>query len=244
MRTLFVSDLHLDPARPAATRAFLELLNTDALTAERLYILGDLFEAWVGDDDTCPHHRVVRDALAEYTASGVPCFFMPGNRDFLIGSEFIAASGMTLLPDPTLIEVAGTSIIISHGDALCADDISYQRFRRITRNPRVINCYNALPFALRNWIVNQARQSSQTATQTKPAEIMDVNQAAVEALMRRHSIDMLLHGHTHRLAEHTFDINGHPAQRIVLGDWYNEGPVLVWDESGRHTLTLAFASAD
>lgn len=243
MRTLFVADLHLDPARPAATRTFIDFLNGAARAAERLYILGDLFEAWIGDDDPCAHHRSVREALANYTAAGHPCFFMPGNRDFLIGADFIAATGITLLPDPTLIEVAGTSVILSHGDALCTDDGSYQRFRRFTRRPGVIRLYNKLPFSLRRRIVARARESSQAATQTKPAEIMDVNQQAVETLMRRHAVDTLLHGHTHRMAEHHFDIGTHPALRIVLGDWYAAGPVLSWDEAGRETLTLAFGPA-
>lgn len=242
-RTLFVADLHLHAARPAATAVFCQFLQGQAREAERLYILGDLFEAWIGDDDPDPHHAQVRDALATYTAAGHPCFFMPGNRDFLLGPRFAAAAGLQLLPDPTLIEVAGTSLIISHGDALCTDDHAYQRFRRIARSPRLQAWFRRLPFGLRRRIVAGARRSSRQAVQAKPAAIMDVNQGAVEALLRRFHLTTLLHGHTHRPAEHTFKVDGSPATRIVLGDWYNDGPVLSWDATGRQTERLSFAAA-
>jgi UDP-2,3-diacylglucosamine hydrolase len=242
-RTLFVADLHLDAARPAATAAFCDFLQGPAREAERLYILGDLFEAWIGDDDPDEHHARVRAALGNYTAAGHPCFFMPGNRDFLLGPGFTGAAGLTLLPDPTLIEVAGTSLIISHGDALCTDDHAYQRFRRIARNPRLIAWFRRLPFAARRRIVAGARRSSQQAVQTKPPAVMDVNQDAVEELLRRHRLTTLLHGHTHRPAEHKFTVDGQPALRIVLGDWYKDGPVLSWDATGRRTERLAFAAA-
>jgi len=243
VRTLFVADLHLDAARPAATAAFVDFLKGPARDAERLYILGDLFEAWIGDDDLAEHPAKVQRALRDYTAAGHPCFVMRGNRDFLIGPEFAACTGVTLLPDPTLIEVCGSSLLITHGDALCTDDTAYQRFRRVARNPRVLRWFRRLPFAWRHRVVAGARSTSQKAVRSKPARIMDVNQSAVEQLLRDYNMTTLLHGHTHRPAEHHFELDGHHALRIVLGDWYEHGPVLRWDESGRQTDYLGFGSS-
>ena len=236
--TLFVSDLHLDPDRSDATATFIRFLDGPARDADRLYILGDLFEVWIGDDDPNPAYAEVRDALARFTSAGNKCFFMPGNRDFLIGPRFITSAGLILLPDPTLIEVAGTSVLLSHGDALCTDDHAYQRFRRISRNAFLLRLYHALPFALRNWLADTARTRSKTAKQDKSAAIMDVNQGAVESMLRHFGMLTLLHGHTHRPDEHSFEINGQAATRIVLGDWYESGPVLTWDETGRRTEHL------
>ncbi len=243
MTACFISDLHLDGSRPEATAAFLGFLRGPALAVERLYILGDLFEAWIGDDDPDPHHTQVREALAAYTAHQPRCYFMPGNRDFMIGDAFLAATGMTLLPDPTLIEVGGTSLLLSHGDIFCTDDLSYQRFRRITHTPWVQRVYRALPFALRRFVVAGARSRSKQSTQTKRPDIMDVNPQAVAVALQRYRVDTLLHGHTHRPGEHEFSVGDRAALRIVLGDWYENGPVLYWDSDGRHTRTLEFAAA-
>lgn len=240
MTVLFISDLHLDASRPAATACFLRFLQNEALAAQRLYILGDLFEAWIGDDDTDPHHQQVCAALAAYTGRGKLCYFMPGNRDFLLGQTFLNASGMLLLHDPSLISIAGTSLVITHGDLLCIDDHSYQRFRRIVRNPRVQRIYASLPFSLRCWIVGLARRRSQSAAGSKRPEIMDVNTRAVNRLLRHSGVSRILHGHTHRPGIHRFDLDGKPTLRIVLGDWYTQGSIVVWQDGVPELQQLDF----
>ncbi len=240
MTVAFVSDLHLDAARPAATQAFIRFLHGPALELERLYILGDLFEYWIGDDDPNPHFREVTAALASYTQQQPRCYFMVGNRDFSIGPAFLRAAGLQPLDDPSIIEVYGEPMMISHGDIFCTDDVQYQRYRRITHHPVALMLYHALPFAARSRIVAKIRGESRAQKQYKTAGIMDVNQEAVEQCMRAHQMQVLLHGHTHRPAEHEFELDGAPAQRIVLGDWYNDGPVLYWDENGRRTERLTF----
>jgi len=240
MTTGFISDLHLDASRPAATEAFLGWLKGPALELERLYILGDLFEYWIGDDDPDEHQRQIRLALSAYTKQVPRTWFMPGNRDFMIGPDFLGDTGLQLLPDPTLIEVAGTSILIAHGDRLCTDDISYQRFRRFSRHPLVLRFYRSMPFFIRRMMVEKAQAESQSQKRDKSAEIMDVNQDTVVWMLRRNRVHTLLHGHTHRPGEHNFDLDGRAATRIVLGDWYRNGPVMLWDDSGRRVETLAF----
>lgn len=240
MTVAFISDLHLDASRPAASTAFLSWLRGPALAMERLYILGDLFEYWVGDDDPDPHQAMIREALANYTRQMPRAWFIPGNRDFQIGADFLRETGLQLLPDPTLIEVHGTSVLIGHGDRLCADDISYQRFRRFARHPLVLKIYRSLPFFLRRMLVEKARSRSHAAKQDKTPEIMDVNEDAVIRTLRRYRVHTLLHGHTHRPAEHSFDLDGRQATRIVLGDWYRNGPVMYWDSEGRRVETLSF----
>jgi UDP-2,3-diacylglucosamine hydrolase len=239
----FISDLHLDPSRPGATAAFLSFLQGAALSLDRLYILGDLFESWIGDDDPDPHHRQVINALADYTRQQPRCFFMAGNRDFMIGSNFLQQTGLLILSDPTVIEIEAKKVLISHGDLYCTDDISYQRFRRLARNPLIMSLYRALPFGFRNRLVSKARSESQNSKQHKTAAIMDVNLQAITQAMREHGVHTMLHGHTHRPQEHQFDLDGNPAMRIVLGDWYTDGPVLYWDDSGRRTERLAFSNS-
>jgi len=238
--TAFISDLHLDASRPTATAAFLQWLQGPALELGRLYILGDLFEYWVGDDDPDPHHAQVREGLHAYTQKVPRVWFMPGNRDFQIGEAFLQETGMQLLPDPTLIAIHGTSLLIAHGDRLCTDDISYQRFRRFSRHPLALKFYGSMPFFIRRKLVDQARSRSAAAKLDKTPEIMDVNQGAVEASLKRYRVHTLLHGHTHRPGEHNFEMGGRNATRIVLGDWYRNGPVMYWDENGRRVDTLSF----
>jgi UDP-2,3-diacylglucosamine hydrolase len=240
MTTLFISDLHLDGSRPAATKAFLKFLAEDAPSAEKLYILGDLFEAWIGDDDPNPHHQQVIAALAKLGESDTPCFFIPGNRDFLVGKHFLGAAKMILLPDPTLIYVGGESVQISHGDIYCTDDLSYQRYRRFVHHPLTMRIYRALPFFIRRMIIDTARGQSQASTQYKSSKIMDVNQGAIEETLKENRVNILLHGHTHRPAFHDFELAGEQMRRIVLGDWYKYGSVLRWDDNGPELLTLEF----
>ncbi|MFU8822179.1 MAG: UDP-2,3-diacylglucosamine diphosphatase [Gammaproteobacteria bacterium] len=238
MTTLFISDLHLDPARPDITSQALAFLETETRGADALYILGDLFEAWVGDDDPEPEKRRVITALKTLTDGGLPCYFMHGNRDFLVGEDFAAASGCTLLEDPTIIEVHGTRVMLMHGDTLCTDDHEYQAFRKMVRNPDWQCAMLARPLVERLAIARQLRETSAVSMAGKSMEIMDVNQGAVVEAMRAHDVYTLLHGHTHRPAVHRFDADGHDAVRIVLGDWYTQGSVLTWDAAGFVLRTL------
>lgn len=232
MPVLFISDLHLHAERPDGIEQFLQFMRTDAPAASALYILGDLFEAWIGDDDTDPGHAPVIAALAELRRDNVPCYFMHGNRDFLIGKRFAAATGCVLLDDWHVIEVAGQRAVLTHGDLLCTDDTSYQQLRSMVRDPSWQREFLAKSLDERRAIVTELRERSKTETAEKPAEIMDVNQTAVEAALRQHGVSILVHGHTHRPAVHEFVADGSPATRIVLGDWYDRGSVLRWGESG------------
>ena len=239
MTTLFISDLHLDPERPDITGQALEFLHTEARDAEALYILGDLFEAWVGDDDPEPEKRRVITALRQLSDGGLPCFFMHGNRDFLVGEGFAAESGCTLLPDPSVVELHGTPVILMHGDTLCTDDHQYQAFRGMVRNPDWQRAMLARPLPERLALARQLRETSAASMAGKSMDIMDVNQGAVEEVMREHGVYTLLHGHTHRPAVHRFELDGHEAVRIVLGDWYTQGSALSWDADGFVLRTLA-----
>jgi len=236
----FISDLHLDAGRPEATDAFIRFLRGPALKLERLYILGDLFEYWIGDDDPNPHNRMVTQALQTYTQQQPRSYFMPGNRDFMIGLDFMRETGLQPLDDPCIVDVHGTPVLISHGDIYCTDDTAYQRFRRFSHNPVILMLYRALPFSLRRRLVDKARDESRAQKEHKTAEIMDVNQQAVESSMRDFGVATLLHGHTHRAGEHQFALDGQTATRIVLGDWYDSGPVLYWDARGRRTDILSY----
>jgi len=238
MATLFISDLHLDPARPDITSQALAFLESEARGAEALYILGDLFEAWVGDDDPEPEKRRVIAALKRLTDGGLPCYFMHGNRDFLVGAGFAQASGCTLLQDPTIIELHGTRVMLMHGDTLCTDDHEYQAFRKMVRNPDWQRVMLAKPLAERLALARHLRETSAASMAGKPMEIMDVSQDAVIAAMREHEVYTLLHGHTHRPAIHRFEADGQEAVRIVLGDWYTQGSALAWDADGYVLQTL------
>lgn len=243
MATLFVSDLHLEPARPAITALFLEFLQGRARRAEALYILGDLFEAWVGDDDDAELGQVIADALRALSDSGVPLFFIHGNRDFLLGPRFAAASGMQLLPETTVIELAGEPILLMHGDTLCTDDTEYQKFRARVRAPAWRAQTLALPLAQRRVLASQLRETSRQATQGKAAEITDVNPAAVDAALCAHGVRHLIHGHTHRPGLHEWTLDGRPARRTVLGDWFAQGSVLRHDADGWRLENLPLPDA-
>ena len=239
MAALFISDLHLHAEHPESTEQFLHFMRTDAHMASALYILGDLFEAWIGDDDTDPGHAPIIAALAELSRKSVPCYFMHGNRDFLVGKRFAAATGCVLLDDWHVIEISGQRAVLTHGDLLCTDDTSYQDLRRTVRDPSWQRDFLAKPLDERRAIVTDLRERSKTETAAKPADIMDVNQSAVEAALQQHGVSILLHGHTHRPAVHEFIADDAPATRIVLGDWYDSGSVLRWDETGYSLETLA-----
>lgn len=239
---LFISDLHLDAGRPAPTHAFLEFLGDTAAQARKLYILGDLFESWTGDDELDEFQQQIAAALHQLASRGTRVYFMPGNRDFLIGERFYQASGMQQLPDPSLIYVGGQSVLISHGDIYCTDDEAYQRYRRIVRNPTVRAIYDALPRFIRDRIVASLRSNSQSSIQQKPSDIMDVNAGAVSAALRESTAEVLLHGHTHRPGISELKIEGQACSRIVLGDWYEQGSILRWDTDGPRLENLRFAA--
>jgi UDP-2,3-diacylglucosamine hydrolase len=232
MATLFISDLHLDPSRPAITKLFLELLRTEARRAEALYILGDFFEAWIGDDDPDPHHGLVMSGLQELTGRGLPVFFMHGNRDFLVGPAFAGRTGVKLLADPTVITLYGTPTLLMHGDTLCTDDLEYQKVRKMFRDPAWQKTFLAKSLDERRAFAARARTESKVQTATKAEYIMDVNQGAVEEAMRQHGVTRLIHGHTHRPAVHRFGAGGRDLTRIVLGDWYQHASSLRWERSG------------
>jgi UDP-2,3-diacylglucosamine hydrolase len=224
--TLFISDLHLSDERPEITALFSLFLQNDAARAHALYILGDLFEVWLGDDAVLPAYQTVMDGIRALTASGVPVYVMHGNRDFLIGERFVQLSGCRLLEDPTIIELEGKRTLLMHGDTLCTDDVEYQRFRTQVRNPDTQRQFLALPINERIAVAKHYRQESRERSRSKAEEIMDVNQGAVMEIMRRHGVYQLIHGHTHRPAVHSFILDDHSAQRIVLGDWYEQASIL------------------
>jgi UDP-2,3-diacylglucosamine hydrolase len=235
MTRLFVSDVHLDASAPAAVEQFLEFLRTQATNAEALYILGDLFEAWVGDDESDADKKVVCDALRALTAQGVACFVIHGNRDFLLGRTFCDNTGCHLLADPVIAEFDGERVLLTHGDALCTDDHSYQELRSIVRTAPWQRRFLALPLADREMLANQARAGSRQHTARTIPNIMDVNPEAVATAYRVAQVHRIIHGHTHRPAIHDSSVDGVPAQRIVLGAWYEQGSYLVY-EDGRYEL--------
>lgn len=231
MSTLFISDLHLAEERPATTEQFIDLLNGRAREAEALYILGDLFEAWLGDDLILPAYQAALEAMGTLSASGVPLYVMHGNRDFLLGERFAELTGARLIDDPHLVTLYGEPTLLMHGDSLCLDDQAYQQFRTMVRNPAWQAEFLAKPPAERIAVAKQAREGSREHTAQTAEDIMDVNPGAVTGTMRQYGVRRLIHGHTHRPAIHEMELGGEPAKRIVLGDWYEQSSVLVCDET-------------
>ena len=226
MTTLFIADLHLCTEEPAITAGFLRFLAGEARQADALYILGDLFEAWIGDDDPNPLHREIAAAIKAVVDSGVPCFFIHGNRDFLIGKRFARESGMTLLPQEKVLNLYGRRVLILHGDTLCTDDAGYQAFRAKVHQRWLQTLFLALPLCIRKRVAARMRADSKAANRSKSLEIMDVNKHAVIAEMEKHHVQWLIHGHTHRPDVHALTANGEPAFRVVLGAWHHEGSMV------------------
>ncbi|WP_058911615.1 UDP-2,3-diacylglucosamine diphosphatase [Entomohabitans teleogrylli] len=226
MATLFIADLHLCQEEPAITAGFLRFLAGSARQAEALYILGDLFEAWIGDDDPTALHREIAAALKKLTDSGVPCYFIHGNRDFLLGPRFARESGMILLPESQVLDLYGRRILIMHGDTLCIDDKEYQEFRAQVHKPWLQKLFLALPLFIRQRIAARMRAGSKAANSSKSLAIMDVNPGAVVAEMEQQRVQWLIHGHTHRPAIHELTANGQAAFRVVLGAWHSEGSMV------------------
>lgn len=230
---LFISDLHLHESRPETARLFFSFIDGPARRARQLVILGDLFEYWAGDDDIdAPLHAAVCGALKALHTGGVDIRFLAGNRDFLIGAGFSAATGATLLPDLLTHAVAGTPTLLLHGDTLCADDADYQDYRRRMRDPAFIDDFLHLPLAERKATIENLRKRSETEKRRKNTEIMDVNDNAVREAFRHAGVTRMIHGHIHRLAMHPYEIKGKSCERWVLGDWNTTGNFLECDEAG------------
>jgi UDP-2,3-diacylglucosamine hydrolase len=237
--TLFVSDLHLAAERPHICDVFFDFVAGTAAQADALYILGDLFEYWIGDDDLDePLNAAVAKALAAVSARGVAVYFLHGNRDFLVGQEFAARAKATLIPDPTVVDLYGARTLLMHGDTLCTDDVDYQKFRATARNPKFQADFLAQPVAARRARVGQLRELNAQAKQAKSAEIMDVSSATVEDTLRQFDYPRLVHGHTHRPAHHVHLVDGHTCERWVLNDWYERGGYLRCDAKGCSAVML------
>src|SRR5579885_688681 len=226
MTTLFISDLHLDDSRPRIVELFESFLAGEARNADALYILGDLFEAYIGDDDDAPLPERVASALKALSDSGVPVFFIAGNRDFLLGESYARRAGMQLLDDGAVVDLYGTPTLQMHGDTLCTDDAAYLAFRTQVHNPAWQRMFLSQPLPARRAFAAKARDASRVHVSQTDMAIMDVNQRAVEDALRRAQTTRMIHGHTHRPAIHDFQLDGADAQRIVLGDWYEQGSVL------------------
>jgi len=231
--SLFISDLHLSPETPAATDALLRFLREIAPEAESLYVLGDLFEFWIGDEGLDqPYARQIAQAFRALADRGTRLCFMHGNRDFLVGERFAQASGLQLLPDPTVVDLYGTPTVLMHGDTLCSDDREYQQFRAMVRNPAWQQAFLAKPLQERVRMAREVRGKSEQAKQVKDMTIMDVASATVDDAFRAHNYARLIHGHTHRPARHEHKVDDRDCERWVLADWYDHGSYLLCDASG------------
>ncbi len=223
MATYFISDLHLSPARPDITAGLFAFVQTHLRDAEALYLLGDIFDAWIGDDDDEPGLQAIKGALAALTADGLAVYFQRGNRDFLVGEQFAAQTGVELLPDSTIIDLYGRQALLLHGDTLCTGDAEYQKFRTMVRDDAWQAQILALPLLQRRALAAKMRAESQSLNAIKASDIMDVTPSEVVKVMRDAGVDLLIHGHTHRPAKHALTLGQSPAQRIVLGDWHHQG---------------------
>ena len=226
MSTLFISDLHLSPSNPDLIQTTVEFLAQQASKIDQLYILGDLFNTWLGDDIVADEFQPLIEQLTKLKQVGIKSYLMVGNRDFMLGRAFADSSGMNLLQEPTLIEIGQCKVLLMHGDSLCIDDISYQRYRLWSRNRFLQYCFLMLPATYRQRISDKIKQKSHNKKQYKSAEIMDVNHNEVDRVMAKFRVDYLLHGHTHRPAIHDL---GHEQYRIVLGDWEKQTSFIVFD---------------
>jgi UDP-2,3-diacylglucosamine hydrolase len=232
----FASDLHLDPSTPAIAGRFQRFLSGPARGARALFLLGDLFEAWIGDDDPEPAHRAVVDAIAAVAAAGTKVFVMRGNRDFMIGERFCAASGARLLDDPSILAMGGERVLLTHGDGLCVDDRPYQRLRALVRDPVIRADFARLPIDARRRLATQARAGSREHLANTASYITDVNQGAVETVLGEAGVMLMIHGHTHRPGVHRFRSGGADRTRVVLGAWHDEANVVRWDDAGWQLL--------
>ena len=238
---LLISDLHLEEERPDISRAFLHFLDTRARQAEALYILGDFFEVWIGDDAMTPFQQGIAQALRALSDSGTRIYLMHGNRDFLIGKAFCREAGCTLLSDPHSVRLGGENVLLMHGDSLCTLDVGYQKMRRLLRNPLSLFILRNLPLATRRKLARKLRNESRSQTRMKASDIVDVTPDEVQRVMQTHGVRTLIHGHTHRPAVHELQLEGKPARRIVLGDWDRQGWALQVDEQGFNQAPFSLA---
>lgn len=245
MALRFISDLHLSAEQPEITALFCQFLQSEARHSDALYILGDLFEYWLGDDDQNEFHRQIESELKALTDSGVPCFFIHGNRDFLIGQQFAQRTGVQLLPEPSIIDIYGKRTVILHGDTLCTEDVGYQRFRKIIRHPLLLALARALPLTWRRRLACKLRNSSSGNQQLTPEQLRkyDAQNPAVEQLFAATQAELMIHGHTHQPNTHQHEVSGKTYTRIVLGDWYEQGSILVIDEQQMNLRSTPFLSA-
>jgi len=238
MTTFFISDIHISEQYPEIGEQLIDFLENQAQQSDALYILGDLFEYWLGDDDTNPEYKKIQSALKLFTDKKTPTYFIHGNRDFLIGETFAHETGIKILSDPSIIELYGERILISHGDIFCTDDVEYQSSRKQTRDPNWQKMILEKPLKERKVFANEAREKSSIYTQKINEVLMDVNQSETNKTFEKYGLNRIIHGHTHKPAIHNSMINGELYKRIVLGDWYEQGSVLKWDQSGPELVTL------
>ncbi|MHB1947730.1 MAG: UDP-2,3-diacylglucosamine diphosphatase [Gammaproteobacteria bacterium] len=238
MTSLFISDLHLDEQRPDVADIFLNFLKTEARAAKELYILGDFFEAWIGDDDLSTFNQMIISALRKATEQGLPIYMMHGNRDFLLGKKFLQATGCQLLPEEAVINLHGVPTLLMHGDSLCTLDVKYLKFRKKSRTWLYKKLVSFKSLESRRAIAEKMRAASREHTKTTSEYIMDVTQTEVERVMQKHRVHHLIHGHTHREAVHHFHLGEKPATRTVLGPWHVLGSALICEANGKKELVV------
>lgn len=235
-KSLFISDLHLDSTQPAMAGVFIGWLENIKTDVDAIYILGDLFEAWIGDDDISAFNLSIIKAIKSVTDRGIPVFLLHGNRDFLLGKKFLIETGCQLLPDESVVTIYNTPILLMHGDTLCTRDLVYLKSRKWLRNRFLQLLFLQLPLRWRQSLAATMRAKSQQHVTSTSMDIMDVTHDEVKKVMQKHRVSFLIHGHTHRLGMHQFTLNNVPAMRIVLGAWHHQGSVLIWDESAGKEL--------
>ena len=238
-KTLFISDLHLSAERSDIAQCFFTFMQIEAIHADALYILGDLFEVWIGDDNETPFSQSIANSIAK-VAQHIPVYFIHGNRDFAIGKRFAKQANMQILPEQTVIDLYGRKVLISHGDELCTRDIEYMKFRRKARGIWWPKLMLALPLSMRKKIAERGRETSKNNQISLSEDIMDVTPSEVIRTMQKYGVRYFIHGHTHRPNIHKFNIDGHACQRIVLGDWYTQGSILVATENSLELETRSF----
>ena len=238
MSIAFISDLHISESQPEIANQFIDFLEKRAKDADALYILGDLFEYWIGDDDPNPYYKNIILSLNKYTNNGTPTYFMHGNRDFLIGEKFSKDTGIKMLKDPSIIKINEERVLISHGDVFCTDDHEYQAARKITRDPEWQKMMLNKSIAERNIFARRVREKSKNYTRHLGEDITDVNQNEINKTFKKNNLTKIIHGHTHKPAIHNISLNNTALQRIVLGDWYEQGSILQWGKSGPNLISL------
>ena len=243
MNKIFISDLHLNDDQPHITfmfKSYLESLIKKNKDDIELYIIGDLFESWVGDDHETSLNKDIKSALLQLTTNNIKTYLLYGNRDFLIGNKFLEETGVVLISDPDVFTYKNKKVLISHGDEFCTDDIEYQMFRKIVRNKDWQKDFLGFPISKRLKIAGEAKDASQNSKEKKSMNIMDVNQAAIEKAINIHQVDLIIHGHTHRPAKHIIESNSHYCERFVLGDWTNESAIILdWSTEDPVLIDLA-----